>query len=110
MKAALAEPAIGGRRRTATVDVWRREAVATPGVSSDGTRGRTREERMRSPEVGGAVLGRREGRYKGRTRKPDRRLWVKSEEAIGSDEGEAAQPTGAKGLCLSQATNGGGAA
>jgi hypothetical protein len=36
-------------------------AAAAPGVLSDGMRGRRREERMRSPEVGD---GGREGRYK----------------------------------------------
>ena len=37
------------------------DAASAPGVLSDGTRGRRREERMRSPEVGD---GGREGRYK----------------------------------------------
>ncbi len=40
---------------------WESTAVAAPGVLSDGTSGRRREERMRSRGVGD---GGREGRYK----------------------------------------------
>ncbi len=56
------------------------DAAAAPGVLSDGTRGRRREERMRSPEVGD---GGREGRYKARNAEVAVRCLVgKSEEAI----------------------------
>jgi hypothetical protein len=55
-------------------------AAAAPGVLSDGTRGRRREERMRSPEVGD---GGREGRYKAQNAEVAARCLVgKSEEAI----------------------------
>jgi hypothetical protein len=61
---------------------------------------------MRSPEVG-ETLGRREGGYKGENPK----FYSTPQREVGgghsSGEGEAAQPTGAKGLYLSHATKGG---
>jgi hypothetical protein len=64
---------------------------------------------MRSPEVGGK-LGRREGGYKARpVEVPPDASWEVGGGHI-SDEGEAAQPAGAEGLCLSRASNEGGTA
>ena len=90
------------------MEAWREEAVVTSGVLSGGTRGRRREERMRSPGVGAAR--RREGGYKARTAEvlPDAPWEVGGGRS--SDEGAAAKPAGAKGLCLSRASNGGGTA
>jgi hypothetical protein len=89
-------------KAAAAADAWRSEVAATPGVLSDGTRGRVHEERMRSLEVG-VALGRREGGYKGDN--PKSRPTPRGEVGGGhsSDEGVAAEPTGAKGLCLSRA-------
>lgn len=64
---------------------------------------------MRSPGVGGE-LGRREDRYKARTAEVLSDAPWEVGGGHSSDEGEAAEPAGAKGLCLSRACNEGGTA
>jgi hypothetical protein len=96
-------------KATADVDEWRCEAPATPGVLSDGTRGRLHVERMRSPGVGDG-LDRREGRYKGCNPKSCPTPLGEVGGGHSSGEGGTAKPSGAKGLCLSRASGGGGAA
>ena len=66
-------------KATADADKWERTRLAAPGVWSDGTSGRRREERMRSPGVGDVG---REGRYKASAEVAARSPEGKSEEAI----------------------------
>ena len=89
------------------IDTWEKAAATAPGVASDGTRGRRREERMRSHEVAGCSTGVRVGIR----REPPKSCPTpqgKSEEAIVAMKARTAEPAGAKGLYLSRASHGRG--